>query len=109
MSYSSDIDLSSLHKANNIDAEVPYELSWHFNNKMLLRSHKLAKSDQFGNNNNNNNINNDKSHTTKTQTSSATTKHDVNNNFHAKKFLSNDDNFYSMHRGKSGTWPWVKY
>jgi hypothetical protein len=31
----------------------------------------------------------------------------VNNNFYAKAFRSNDDNFYSLHRGKSGTWPWV--
>lgn len=90
--YSSDTDLSTLHKTNNIDAEVPYELSWHFHNKMLLNSHKPAKSDQFSNIN--------VSGTQKNQT-----RHDVNNNFYAKAFRSNDDNFYSLHRGKSGTWP----
>lgn len=94
MAYSSDIDLSSLHKTKNIDAEVPYELSLHFHNKMLLNSHKPSKSDQF--------FNNSTGGTQKSQT-----RHDVNNNknFYAKAFISNDDNFYSLHRGKSGTWP----
>mgnify|MGYP003546627199 FL=1 len=98
MSYSSDIDLSSLHKANNIDAEVPYELSWHFNNKMHLHSHKHKKSEHISRNS-----------STKTDNDhiKSQTKHDVNNNFHAKAFKIKDDNFYSMHRGKSGTWPWV--
>lgn len=89
MAYSSDIDLSSLHKTKNMDADVSYDLSWHFNNKMHLNSYK---NDQLNNNN--------AGGTQKTQT-----KHDVNNNFYAKAFRSNDDNFYSLHRGKSGTWP----
>ena len=94
MAYSSDIDLSSIHKANNIDAEVPYELSWHFHSKMLLNSHKPVKSDQFYYNNDG------------AQTQKNSTKSDVNNNnFYAKLFRSNDDNFYSLHKGKSGTWP----
>lgn len=92
MSYSSDIDLSSLHKANNIDAEVPYELSWHFNNKMHLHSHKHKKSEHISSKVSSND--------TKNQT-----KHDVNNNFQPKAFKIKEDNFYSMHRGKSGTWP----
>lgn len=93
MAYSSDTDLSSLHKSNSIDAEVQYELSWHFHNKMLLNSHKPAKSDQFCNNN------------AGGGSQKTPTKTDVNNNFYAKAFRSNDDNFYSLHRGKSGTWP----
>lgn len=96
MSYSSDIDLSSLHKANNVDNEVPYELSWHFNNKMHLHSHKHKKSEQTSSNSSRKNVNDH----TENQI-----KHDVNNNFHAKAFKIKDDNFYSMHRGKSGTWP----
>lgn len=92
MAYSSDTDLSSLNKHNNIDAEVPYELSWHFHNKMLLNSHKPAKSDQFCNVGNG-------------STQKTHKRHDMNNNFYAKAFRSNDDNFYSLHLGKSGTWP----
>lgn len=106
MSYSSDIDLSSLHKANNIDAEiVPYELSWHFKNKMLIRSHKFAKSDQINNNKNNNTDNSRNKNANHNNTQKSDSKNDVNNNFHAKALKIFDDNFYSMQRGKSGTWP----
>lgn len=89
MSYSSDTDLPSLHKANHIDHNyVSYELSSHFNDKLHLNSHK---SDQNGN--------------IKNGSVKKHTKYDINDNFHTKAFKSNDDIYLSMHRGKSGTWP----
>lgn len=83
--YRSDTDLSTYNKLN-LDEEVSYELSWHFNK--MLHAQKCVKS----------NFENYKSHTNS---------NDINNNFYAKVSKTSNDHFNSSsaHRTKSGTWP----
>jgi hypothetical protein len=87
MAYRSDIDLSTLHKAN-IDEEVSYKLSWHFSNKTNQQCTK-TNFDNF-----------------RSRSCSSSNSNDINNNFYTKvSNLNAQFNSTSIHRGKSGTWP----